>query len=79
MIFNLLDLKLQLQKTLGSEVSWAEISRASGVNQNTLTNLLHNKARRVDLETLERLIVYFNRQGLRITHADLFQTIVKEQ
>jgi hypothetical protein len=78
-VFNLFDLKLQLQKAIGSEVSWAEISRESGVNQNTLTSLLHNKARRVDLDTLEKLINYFNAQGLRITHADLFRTVEKAQ
>lgn len=78
MTFNLFDLKMQLQAKLGREVSWAEISRESGVNQNTLTSLLHNKARRVDLDTLEKLIAYFNAQGMAITHADLFQTVEKQ-
>jgi len=76
-VFNLFDLKMELQKRIGGEVSWAEISRESGVNQNTLTGLLHNKARRVDLDTLEKLITYFNSQGLNITHANLFQTVGK--
>ena len=74
-VFNLFELKMQLQQTVGHEVSWAEISRESGVNQNTLTGLLHNKARRVDIETLEKLIGYFNAHGLDITHANLFQTV----
>ncbi|MBA3531387.1 MAG: helix-turn-helix transcriptional regulator [Ardenticatenales bacterium] len=72
--FNLFELKMRLQSYLGAEISWAEMSRQSGVNQNTLTNLLHNKARRVDLETLERLVGYFRSQGLDVTHADLFLT-----
>ncbi len=73
-LFNLFELKMRLQQHLGAEISWAEISRQSGVNQNTLTNLLHNKARRVDLDTLERLVGYFRSQGLDVTHADLFLT-----
>src|SRR4051794_29267138 len=78
-VFNLFDLKMELQRREGSEVSWAEISRDSGVNQNTLTSLLHNRARRVDLDTLEKLIAYFNARGLEITHSDLFQTVDRNE
>lgn len=78
-VFNLFDLKMELQRNVGGEISWAEISRESGVNQNTLTSLLHNKARRVDLDTLEKLIAYFNSHGMDITHANLFQTVDKNE
>jgi DNA-binding Xre family transcriptional regulator len=70
--FDLLSLKHELEKTKGREVSWAEIGRGSEVHPNTLSALLNNKARRVDLETLERLLVYFNDQGLDVTPGDLF-------
>ncbi len=76
--FNLLSLKHDLERLKGEAISWAEIGRGSDVHPNTLSAMLNNKARRIDLETMERLIAYFNREGLEIGVADLFAVAVKE-
>lgn len=77
MRFNLLPIKHELERLRGKAVSWATIARESGVHANTLSAMLNNNARRIDLETMERLINYFNAQGLSISVADLFEVVPK--
>lgn len=74
--FNLLNLQHDLEKLRGKPISWAEIGRGSKVHPNTLSAMLNNKARRIDLETMERLLTYFRREGLNVGVADLF--VLKE-
>lgn len=76
-VFNLFDLKQNLEKQLGHELSWAEIGRRSGVHPNTLTALQKGRARRVDLETMEKLCDFFEREGMPITPGDLFRVEVQ--
>lgn len=78
MRFNLLPIKHDLEKRRGEAISWAEIGRGSGVHPNTLSAILNNNARRIDLETLEKLIAYFNAQGVKLGIADLFAVQVGE-
>jgi transcriptional regulator with XRE-family HTH domain len=70
--FNLFQLKQQLENAKGHEISWAEISRQTGVQPNTLTGILKNRTRRVDLATLERLLTFFHNEGLAVEPGDLF-------
>ena len=71
--FNLFDLKQNLEKHRGKEMSWAEVGRRSGVHPNTLTAIQLGRARRVDLETLEKLYNFFHAEGMPIVPGDLFK------
>ena len=42
------------------KVKIADVSRAIGVHRNTIGLLYYEKAKRIDLEVLERLCKYFN-------------------
>lgn len=69
--FNLFTLKQRLEIQKGEEISWAEMGRRMGLHHNTLHNLADNKTRRVDLETLERLLAFFGSEGMPVTISDL--------
>lgn len=71
--FNLFDLKKNLEKQRGEEISWAEIGRRSGIHPNTLTALQKGRARRVDLDTLEKLYHFFLAEGFQIAPGDFFK------
>lgn len=73
--FNLFDLKQRLELLQGEEISWAEVGRRSGVHPNTLTALQRGRARRVDLETLEKLYQFFQAEGMVIVPGDFFKIV----
>jgi hypothetical protein len=75
--FNLLDLVHDLQKKTGRSrrYSWAEIGKEANIHRTTLRQMASNSARRVDLETLEKLVVFFREQGMHITVCDLFAEV----
>jgi hypothetical protein len=70
--YNLFALKNRLESKTSRPYPWTEVSRQSGVNINTIKNLVGNKTGRVDLENLARLIDFFKRQGLPVTLSDIF-------
>lgn len=69
--FNLFQLKQDLEKQKGVEISWAEIGRRADVHPNTLVAISKSKARRVDLETLDKLYNFFHAEGMPIQPGDL--------
>ena len=71
MRFNLFDIKLRLERTLGRDVSWAEVARDTGLHPNTVLNLANNKSPRADLDTLSALLRYFRGRGLEVGIADI--------
>ena len=53
--------KCHLSRLMGEHrINITELADATGLNRNTITLLFHEKAKRVDLEALEKLCVYFN-------------------
>lgn len=74
MTFRINQLRLDLQAQRGKTISWLEVGRAAKINSNTLYSLASNSQRRVDLDTLERLVAFFRSQGMSISTGDLFET-----
>lgn len=72
MRFNLFALHKQLELAKGQKYAWTDIARATGLHHNTLYNLADNRTRRVDLGTLEKVLAYFQQEGLTIEAGDLF-------
>jgi hypothetical protein len=72
--FNLFELKQRLQSHLKEEVSLAQIARDSELHRNTVERIFNNKTDRIDLETLGKLLLYFQSQGLEVQTGDLFVT-----
>lgn len=42
-----------------TNITYREISNETGVSTNTITQMATNKAKRADLDTLDRLLIYF--------------------
>ena len=70
--YNLSVLKLRLENHHDREYMWKEMAAGSGVHVNTLSNIAHNRTRRVDLANLAALLDYFAAEGMPVTIADLF-------
>ena len=51
-------------------VNISELARELELNRNTITLLYNDTAKRIEIETLEKLCVYFN-----CTPSDLFEVI----
>lgn len=70
----LLDRLEQLKRTADPRyhLSDAAFAEAVGISRSQAIKILRNKARRVDFETIESLLKFFNANGLPITVADLF-------
>lgn len=76
--FNLFSLQKRLELQRGEPVTQEEIAEGAGLHINTIYGLFKNRSKRVDLETMEKLIAYFNNQGLEIDAGDLFTTELEE-
>lgn len=70
--YNLFSLKHQLELKTHNPLPWTEVARQSGVNINTIKNMVGNKTGRIDLENIARLIDFFKAQGLPVTLSDFF-------
>jgi transcriptional regulator with XRE-family HTH domain len=70
--FNLFTLRRKLEIAKGHEMTWEEIATQADLHPNTLYNLAANRSKRVDLNTIEKLLDYFNREGVVTSVADLF-------
>lgn len=69
--FNLQRLRLELQARLGLPMTWEQIAQETGLSQNTLVNLSRNKTRRVDFDTLEKLVAFFRGKGMHVDCGDI--------
>lgn len=62
-------IKCHLSRIMGERrIKIAELARETGLNRNTITLLYHDKAKRVDLEAVEKLCRY-----LECDISDLFE------
>ena len=57
--FNLKVLIAQYEVRTGERLSYRELSRLTGINKNSINAIAANQARRLDLDTLERLCDFF--------------------
>jgi DNA-binding Xre family transcriptional regulator len=56
----------------GSSISYRDISAATGISTNTITQMATGKARRVDLSTVDRLLAFLGEKiGEHLTIDDL--------
>ena len=54
-------IKCHLSRMLGEKrLKVTDVARDTGINRGTITRLYHEKAERVDLETLEKLCRYLD-------------------
>ena len=58
-MFNLYEVKSRKETTEKRSISWAEVSRETGIRHNTLLNMANNEAKRIAPEHLSALCVYF--------------------
>jgi DNA-binding Xre family transcriptional regulator len=70
--YNLFALKRQLELATGRAYSWRAISKATGLNPNTIYGMAYNKNQGIRLDTMKALLDFFNREGLQIGPGDLF-------
>lgn len=55
-------------------ISYRDISSATGISTNTLTNIATGRAQRVDLDTVDTLLVFFKGKiGEELTTNDLLR------
>lgn len=58
----------------GAQLTYEEITAATGLSSNTLSTIATNKARRADLETVDRLLSLFSEKlGRQLSTNDLLR------
>lgn len=66
-------IKCNLSKLMGiHKMSIQDVHEKTGLNRNTISNLYHEKAGRIDFETMNKLCTFFNCQA---GPGDLFEYI----
>ncbi len=78
MKFNLFALQKQLELVKGEQVTQEQIAAGAGLHINTVYGLFKNSSKRVDLRTMEKIVDYFNSEGLKISAGDLLTTELEE-
>lgn len=71
-LFNIFSLKNRLEAQKGKGITWNQVAQASGIHVHTLTQMAENKAKRVDRDTLTRLLRWFREQGLDVDPGDMW-------
>ena len=60
-------INIVLSKILGEKrIKMSELSELSGVNKNTILSLYHNRVKRVDFDTLEKIAKSLNSSPLEL-------------
>ncbi len=70
--FNLFTLRRLLEIEKGESLTWNDVADGADLNINTIYGMANNTSKRVDVRTMEKLIDYFNREGLEVGPGDLF-------
>lgn len=71
---NLFTLRRQLEIARGEECTWATIAAGAGLHPHTVYDLAANRSKRVEMETLAKLLNFFRDEGLNVGPGDLFVT-----
>ena len=77
--FNLLGTIHRLEELRGRRYSYSDIANGAGLNRQGVRYLLQSPPKRIDLETLSKLLDFFAAEGLPITVGDLFTTTTDAQ
>jgi putative transcriptional regulator len=73
--YEAMPIKIHLSRLLGErKIRAAELSRQTGISQNTLSKFYHEKAKGIEFETLEKLC-----RALGCSVSDLLQYSLKTQ
>lgn len=76
--FALSQLLRQLALHNNRDYDKSTVAELSGISRTTITAITNNSSRRIDLETLEKLLDFFAAEGLPIGVGDLFTVTVEE-
>jgi DNA-binding Xre family transcriptional regulator len=69
--------KLAAQKNIDFDKT--TVAELSGISRTTITAITNNKSKRIDLETIDNLLTFFEAQGMPITVGDLFVTTTQSR
>jgi transcriptional regulator with XRE-family HTH domain len=69
--FRLYELRKRLELKKGRDYSWEEIATQAGVSRSTIDRMVSNRKSRFDLEAIEKLLAFFEREGLATELTDL--------
>jgi hypothetical protein len=72
LIFNLHTPLSKLESEKQRRYSYAEIAEIAGLTRQGVRRLLKEPTKQIDVETLNRLIVFFEHEGMPISVSDLF-------
>lgn len=62
--------KLAAQKNV--DYDKGAVAAMSGISRTTISAITNNKSKRIDLETIDKLLAFFEGQGMAVTPGDLF-------
>lgn len=48
------------------------VAELSGISRTTITAITNNTSKRIDLETIDKLLRFFESEGMSVTPGDLF-------
>lgn len=63
---------IRLQERTGQRLSDSEYARQIGITRQAFASLMKGETMRIEVETIEKLLSFFRREGMPITVADLF-------
>lgn len=69
--FNLFEVIKRLEMQKREPVTYSYVADESGLSRFTVQKIAMNHTSRVDLETLQKLVDFFDKEGLSITVNDL--------
>lgn len=68
------EMQARYRKHTGQNVTYEEITAATGLSSSTISGIAKNKVKRIDFTTLERLLTFFSqRLGEPLTTSDLLE------
>ena len=68
---------IRLQAVTGNRLSDSEYARQIGVTRQAFASLMKGQTVRIDSETIEKLLNFFDRTGMPLTVGDLYETTVQ--
>lgn len=71
--FKLFDLVNELERLNQKRYSWEAIAKSANVSRGTLYNMQANATKGVSLETIARLLAFFEAEGMPIRLEELFE------
>ena len=76
--FTIFDQIVKLQKQTGERLSDSEYARRMGITRQTFGALMKGDVLRIEIETINKLLSFFESEGMPITIADLFTVATED-